>query len=154
VLQRYLRAIIHEESTPRVHHVMFREFLELCDWVEEPPVVGSDYVRDLQAGYGADLPFALGYALAIEVDADLHIAVLAAAVSRAYPKAARQTEWFDVHLDPTGEEQHASMTVDAIEDVCSSPSYLARAESGFRRGCSDTHRYFARIDRQIEEKTA
>jgi hypothetical protein len=141
--RQYIARIIEEESKPRVHYEMFADFLEACDVAIGAPTVATRFNERMLAGFTRSLPYSLGYSLAIEVEADYQIALLAFSLAPVYEEAMLATEWFDVHLDAGGEEMHARLCLEAIERL--GPENLAEVRAGFLQSCRDTCAYMNTI---------
>ena len=142
VWQEYIRHIIAEESAPKHHHVMFEEFMGTCGVSRQHPrEPAQEYAADMLAGYTADLPFAAGYALGVEVEAGYEIAVLAKAMEHHFQKQLKETEWFNVHLADEQEVEHARVSVALVENVLESGGSIIRVRAGFTKFCDDVHKF-------------
>ncbi len=143
----YIKQIRIEESTPKNHAVLFEEFLESVGMsVQEPVKPSLDFVEASKVGYSKNLPYSCGYALAVEVEADYQIAVVAEFAKAAFgADSVYGNVWFDAHLDETGEEEHAKQTVSMSEAVVRSDGEYREFVRGFKQSCSDTKSYMDSI---------
>ncbi len=144
--KKYIQRIVEEESTPRQHPVLFEEFMNSCGIARrEPDQAALSYSRSLREGYTADLPFAAGYALGVEVEAGYEIALLAAALRHHFGPQLEQTEWFKVHLADEGEVEHARVSVEMAEDALAGGGSMDQLRAGFLHFCDDVHRFMESV---------
>lgn len=147
----YLKSIIYEENTPSSHCEMFKSFIESLDFeVGKMPESAAAFNQKMLAGYGAPLGYALGYALAVETEADFQIALLFAALRDKYEEQVETTEFFRVHMSEYGEELHAQETCAAIEELLDQ-GLCAESEIrlGFQQAITDTRDYMRAIRASI-----
>lgn len=143
----YIRQIRIEESQPRNHALLFEEFLGSVDVpLLEPGAAAEAFVAASIEGYTTSLPFSCGYALAVEVEADYQIAVVADFARRHFgAQTVRDNIWFNTHLAETGEEEHARQTVEMACAMVRGAEAFAEFEAGFERACVDTERFMESI---------
>ena len=134
----YIKSMLAEESRPRLHSELLKEFIEDCDMRIDKSVVGQKFIDDMVKGFTRDISFALGYSLAIEVEGAYQIDLIQESCSSVFPEQLENTIWFDIHLDSTGEEEHANHAIEVIEKIVDSESGLQRLHQGFLKGCDDT----------------
>jgi len=150
--RRYIKAIIKEEMTPSSHWGIFQRFMDDLGFPvsDEMPASAEAFVAKNRAGYQADLGHAVGYALAVEVESDFQLSMLAVALMARYPEQMRRTEFFDIHLDPTGEEQHARQTCETIEKMIDAGEYQrGDIEVGFHQAIIDTRDFMEEMLREV-----
>ncbi len=143
----YIREIRIEESRPRNHALLFEEFLASVGVeVLAPGQASAAFVDASIVGYTRSLAFSCGYALAVEVEADYQIAVVADFARRHFGAAAiRDNLWFQTHLAETGEVEHARQTVEMACAMVRGPGAFAQFEAGFEQACADTERFMESI---------
>jgi hypothetical protein len=139
----YIRQIRLEESKPRNHAILFEEFMASVGVVVDPPRAPAlEFIAASKRGYTLNLPHSCGYALAVEVEADYQIAVVAAFARRHFGAGAvAGNTWFDTHLDVTGEEEHARQTVVLSEVAVKDAADFQEFVLGFEHACRDTERF-------------
>ena len=139
----YIRQIRLEESKPRNHAILFEEFMTSVGVTPEPPRAPAlEFIAASKRGYTRNLPHSCGYALAVEVEADYQIAVVAAFARRSFGAGAVDANtWFDIHLDATGEEEHARQTVVLSEVAVKDAADFQEFVLGFEHACRDTERF-------------
>jgi hypothetical protein len=148
--RKYVEHIVEEESSPAPHWALFAEFMSDCGFVLKPPdEPACRYADAILGGYMADLPFAVGYALGLEVEAGYEIAVLSKALVRHFPDQLGRTPWFDAHLADQQEEEHANASVALVESVIAGPSDLERVRAGFVQYCDDVHAFMSAVDDRL-----
>lgn len=135
----YLKLILREEQKPRPHYLIFQEVIAALGMTLKPrQAMSLKFVRNQYAGYANDVFYALGYALGIEVEADYQIALLTCALSQSYFSAVSNHEYFEIHVDTTGEEAHARDTCISIESLIASEHDVKSVISGFDMAIRDT----------------
>jgi hypothetical protein len=139
--KEYIQQIITEECTPRPHYLIFQDFLRNCELSPKQPIIADQFICNMIAGYRSDIPFALGYALGIEVEADYQICLLNDCLNHYFPREMEKTTWFDIHLDEAGEEEHAKITVEVIEHFCKTEDSINYLQQGFLQACNDTNSF-------------
>lgn len=146
--QRYLDHIYDEETHPQPHWELFRELASACGYNvrQGPGHFARRYAREQLAGYIADLPFAAGYALAVEVQAGFEIAVQFVGMSTVFPGPVNETLWFAVHLGGDQEEEHSRASVELIESVAGTKREVDRARDGFLKYCADVDRFMTALN--------
>jgi hypothetical protein len=139
----YIRQIRLEESKPRNHAILFEEFMASVGVTARPPRAPAlEFIAASKRGYTRSLPHACGYALAVEVEADYQIAVVAAFARRSFGAGSVAANvWFDIHLDETGEEEHARQSVALSELAVTDASDFQELVTGFEQACRDTERF-------------
>lgn len=148
----YIHHIIEEESSPQPHWVIFEDFMKSCATFMAPPYEPAvNYSHNLLAGYTADLPFAAGYALGVEVEAGYQVAVLSKGLTHHYQEQLAQTDWFDVHIGGGQEEEHSRASVNLAEAVAKDDSDVARIRAGFLQFCDDVHRFMEEVNALVEQ---
>ncbi|WP_153009669.1 hypothetical protein [Mastigocoleus testarum] len=154
----YIKNMLLEETHPRLHSDLLKEFIEDCDLeVNQFPKVGEKFINDMLKGFTSDIYFALGYSLAIEVEGAYEIDLIQESCSSLFSEQLENTIWFDIHLDSTGEEEHANHAVETIEKIVHSESDLQKLYQGFIKGCDDTFNFmeslFEYVDSLVGAKT-
>jgi hypothetical protein len=152
LFRSYLKGIIREEMTPRSHWRIFEQFLATLGVQagDMPPSAGT-FIQRNSAGYQAELGHAVGYALAVEVESDFQLSLVAVALMERYPEQMAQTEFFDIHLDASGEEEHARATCQTIEAMIEAGEYQrSDIENGFRQAIRDTRDFMEAMRREVK----
>ncbi|SEQ54363.1 acyl carrier protein [Pseudomonas sp. NFACC02] len=151
IWRAYIKSIIHEENTPESHCGLFKVFIESLGFeVGEMPQSAEDFNKKMLAGYGASLGHSLGYALAIETEADFQIALVFAALKTYYKDKVENTDYFRIHISEYGEELHAQETCMAIEQLLAQNLCTkTEIEQGFKRAIVDTRDYMSAIHKNI-----
>lgn len=138
-LKEYLRYILKEEQDPRPHQIIFSELIvELGMQVQERKKISHEFSAKQYAAYSGNTHYTFGYMLGVEVEADYQIGLLACALSNSYLEAVHNNCFFDVHIDPSGEEAHAIATCELIESHVSKESELKELAKGFDQAICDT----------------
>lgn len=115
IWRNYIKQIITEECQPQPHSLLLKEFMDDCGFRNfGDDLTGETFIDAMKNGFSLNLPFALGYSLAIEVEGGYQIALIEEACKRMFPSQTQKTIWFQIHLDSTGEEEHAALTVRTI----------------------------------------
>ncbi len=76
VLKNYLSDIYIEENTPRAHDKMLKEFCNEANFKMLNPTLSKEFTENQFKGFTSDIPYSLGYSLAIELEADYQIALV------------------------------------------------------------------------------
>ena len=151
----YIKSMLVEETHPRLHSDLLKEFIQDCDIkIGKSPVVGQKFIDDMFKGFTTDICFALGYSLAIEVEGAYEIDLIQESCSSVFPEQLKNTIWFDIHLDSTGEEEHANHAVEVIEKIVDSESGLQRLHQGFLKGCDDTFDFMESLFNHVDSLVA
>lgn len=152
----YIKSMLAEENRPCSHAQLLKEFIEDCGMRVGESVVGQKFIDDMLKGFTMDISFALGYSLAIEVEGAYQIDLIQESCSSLFSEELENTIWFDIHLDSTGEEEHANYAVEVIEKIVDSESGFQKLHQGFIKGCDDTFNFmeslFDRVDSIVEAK--
>ena len=145
-IREYLKVILREEQKPRPHYIIFQEFIAAIGMQILPrKSVSVTFVRNQHDGYSGNMCHAFGYALGIEVEADFQIALLTCALSGVYPDVIVSNEFFEIHVDTSGEEAHAKETCIAIEKMVHSERDIEAVTSGFDTAILDTNAFMRGI---------
>lgn len=149
--RQYIKNIIREENTPRSHWRIFEQYMQTLGFaLGEVPPSAAAFISKNAAGYKADLGHAIGYALAVEVESDFQLSLIALAVMKRFPQATAQTIFFDIHLDATGEEEHARMTCAAIEQLLDAQQISReQVEAGFIQAIIDTRDFMLAMREEL-----
>jgi hypothetical protein len=144
--KEYLKLILREEQNPRQHYIIFQEYIaslgmKILDRQDASVVFSHKQLR----GYNEDICSAFGYALGIEVEADYQISLLSCALSNGYRDSLYDNEFFELHLDFSGEEAHAIETCRAIEQSMKSEADAEKVRSGFDQAITDTGLFLSAI---------
>ncbi|HVT63351.1 MAG TPA: hypothetical protein VHD33_07705 [Legionellaceae bacterium] len=135
----YLKIILKEEQKPRPHYMIFQEVIAALKMsLKERKDISLKFVNNQYNGYSSNIYYSLGYALGIEVEADYQIALLTCALSNTYYDEVSNHEYFDIHVDTTGEEAHAKETCLWIEKLITSEDDTQNVISGFDMAIQDT----------------
>lgn len=147
----YIKSIIYEENTPSSHCEMFKCFIASLGFdIGEMPESASTFNQRMLAGYGGRLGYALGYALAVETEADFQISLLFAALRARYEDQVEATEFFRIHMNEYGEELHAQETCAAIEELFDQGLCTeSEIRMGFQQAIIDTRDYMCTIRANI-----
>lgn len=139
----YIKNILEEESRPRLHTLLFRDFLKKFHFNFYPPGnVSDEFVALSKNGYSNDLCYSCGYALAVEVEADYQIYLLKIFLEKMLGEGSLENVvYFTVHLSEDGEEEHANETVRLAEKILCTENDFSRFKKGFYKACDDT-KYF------------
>ena len=151
--RNYIKSMLAEESRPRLHSDLLKEFIEDCDMRIGESVVSQKFIDDMVKGFTTDIAFALGYSLAIEVEGAYQIDLIEESCSSVFPEQLKNTIWFDIHLDSTGEEEHANYAVEVIEKIVDRESDLEKLHQGFLKGCDDTFNFMESLFEHVESLT-
>jgi len=138
IWRNYIKQIITEECQPQSHSILLKEFMDDCGFSSFENSREETFIDAMKKGFNHNLPFALGYSLAIEVEGGYQIALIEEACKRMFPLQTQKTIWFKIHLDPTGEEEHASFTVNTIESLVQTEEDYHQLRQGFKQACDDT----------------
>lgn len=151
VWRTYIKSIIYEENMPSSHCDMFKAFMQSIDVeVSDIPESAAAFNQKMLAGYGATPGYSLGYALAVETEADFQIALLFAALRAEYEEQVEHTEFFRIHMSEYGEELHAQETCAAIEQLLEQGMCAeTEVKQGFRQAIVDTRDYMRAIRASI-----
>jgi hypothetical protein len=138
--REYIKNIIREEHTPSSHWRIFQEYMRSLDFdLGDVPDSADAFIRKNSTGYQAELGHAIGYALAVEVESDFQLSLIALALMKRFPRATAETIFFDIHLDSSGEEEHARMTCGAVEQRLDAGQIRREGvEAGFVQAIVDT----------------
>ncbi|MEM7553147.1 MAG: iron-containing redox enzyme family protein [Cyanobacteria bacterium P01_A01_bin.84] len=145
IWRNYIKQIITEECQPQPHSALLKEFMDDCGFGDFQPLAKNTFINNfidaMKKGFSQNLAFALGYSLAIEIEGGYQIALIEAACQRMFPEQTQKTIWFQIHLDPTGEEEHAAFTVRTIESLVSTKDEYKQLYQGFKQACDDTYQF-------------
>jgi hypothetical protein len=147
--RNYIKTMLAEESRPRMHCVILKEFIESCGFQIQEPVVAQQFIDSMVKGFTSDIPFALGYSLGVEVEGAYQIDLIEQSCKSKFSEQLAQTIWFEIHLDSSGEEEHANQAVDTIERTLNSESDLERLRQGFFQACDDTYNFMESLYQHI-----
>ena len=150
--REYIKNIIREEHTPSSHWRIFELYMRNLGFdVGEVPASANAFIRKNTAGYQAELGHAIGYALAVEVESDFQLSLIALALMKRFPQATAETEFFDIHLDSTGEEEHARMTCGAVEQLLEAEQIGREdVEAGFVQAIVDTREFMRAMHEELK----
>ena len=144
--KEYLKLILKEEQKPRPHYIIFQEVItDLGFKLKERNNISVKFVQNQYEGYSSDIYHAFGYALGIEVEADYQIALLACALSNDFPDVVANHEYFEIHVDASGEETHAKETCFSIEKLVESDLNKEAVIVGFDKAIQDTSTFMHEI---------
>jgi hypothetical protein len=131
----------------------YREYIKnIIRELGEPPESAQDFVRKNTAGYQAELGHAIGYALAVEVESDFQLSLIALALMKRFPRATAETIFFDIHLDSSGEEEHARMTCGAVEQLLDAGQiHREDVEAGFVQAIVDTRDFMLAMHEEVRD---
>lgn len=153
IWKEYIRFIIGEESIPKPHYELFQDFMNSCDiYMQESKEPAKIYSKNLLAGYVSDLPFAVGYALGVEVEAGYEIVVLSKGLAHHYQRQLEQTDWFDVHLCEGQEEDHAKKSLELAETLFRDQKDVSVIQEGFLQYCHDVNAFMESVNYLIDEE--
>jgi hypothetical protein len=149
--REYIKNIIREENTPSSHWGIFKRYMQDLGFeLGEPPESAQDFVRKNTAGYQAELGHAIGYALAVEVESDFQLSLIALALMKRFPRATAETIFFDIHLDSSGEEEHARMTCGAVAQLLDAGQiHREDVEAGFVGAIVDTRDFMLAMHEEV-----
>lgn len=152
LFRSYIKGIIREEMTPSSHWRIFERFLASLGFqAGDMPRSAEIFIQRNSAGYQADLGHAVGYALAVEVESDFQLSLIALALLARYPEQMAATEFFDIHLDSSGEEEHARATCQTIEMMIEAGEYQrSDIEKGFRQAILDTRDFMEAMRQDVK----
>lgn len=137
-VRTYLRTIHEEEHTPRPHHRMLEDFIRSCEFELSEPTLARDFVAASLVGFTSSAPYALGYSLGVEIEADFQIALLATALLPRFEAEMAEDQWFNLHLGCDGEEFHSQLCVAAIAQTRHDETHWDELEAGFVTAGHDT----------------
>lgn len=144
--KNYLKMILKEEQKPRPHFIIFQEFIATLNMtIKDRLDMSVKFVKNQKDGYSSNIYYSLGYALGIEVEADYQIALLTCALSNVYYDEVSNHEFFEIHVDTTGEEAHAKDTCQWIEKLITSDEDIQNVVSGFDKAIKDTSNFMHEI---------
>ncbi len=63
----------------------------------------------------------------------------------------KKHDWFDIHLDEDGEELHAKMCMEIIQNFEFSDEEMNQVEKGFIKACSDTELFMKKLYIKIKK---
>lgn len=142
----YLKVILREEQKPRPHYMIFQEVISALKMtLKERKDISLKFVKNQYDGYSNNIHYSLGYALGIEVEADYQIALLTCALSNSYYDEVSNHEYFEIHVDTTGEEAHAKETCLWIEKLIISENDAKNVIAGFDKSIRDTATFLYEI---------
>jgi hypothetical protein len=147
IWRAYIKSIIHEENTPESHCGLFKSFIESLGFeIADMPESSDVFNKKMLEGYTGSLGHSLGYALAIETEADFQVALIFAALRAHYEQHVENTSFFHIHMSEYGEELHAQETCRAIEQLLKQGLCTqSEIEQGFQRAIIDTRDYMRAI---------
>jgi acyl carrier protein len=156
IWKKYIMDIITEENTPSSHCDIFKKFV-----VDQGYDVGTitasaeAFNKKMTAGYTSRLDHAFGYALGIETEADYQISLLAIAYTGKFSGALSLTDFFEIHMSESGEEEHAKETCLAIESLLiTEKDFLPEnVIAGFKQAIADTTDYALAIRSDVYSQT-
>lgn len=137
-VRSYLQSIHDEEHSPRPHHRMLEDFIHGCDFELSEPTLAHDFVASSLVGFTKSVPYALGYSLGVEIEADYQIALLATALLPRFEGEMAEDQWFNVHLGADGEEFHSQLCVASIVESRFDETHFGELEAGFIASGRDT----------------
>jgi len=144
--KEYLADIIREEQKPKQHYQIFKEFMSEINIAVVDRRDDSKYFVDQQIkGYTSDTCYAFGYALGIEMDADYQISLICLYAIKYWEDSVYKNDFFEVHVDPTGELMHAKHTCSAILKIVESETDAERVKEGFDQAIRNTGDFLSTI---------
>jgi hypothetical protein len=150
--REYIKNIIREENTPSSHWGIFKRYMQSLG-VELGEMAESSraFIEKNTSGYQAELGYAIGYALAVEVESDFQLSLIGLALLKRYPVQTTETNFFDIHLDSTGEEEHARATCETVERLLGA-GVISRTdvEAGFRQAIVDTRDFMLAMYQELK----
>jgi hypothetical protein len=89
------------------------------------------------------------------VESDFQLSMIALALTKKYPEGMWKTNFFDVHLDSSGEEEHARATCETIESMIAAGEYTREdIEAGFHQAIIDTRDFMLAMLRDVRGEAA
>ncbi|MDJ0775586.1 MAG: hypothetical protein QNJ49_19535 [Mastigocoleus sp. MO_167.B18] len=146
----YIKSMLAEENRPCSHADLLKKFIEDCGMKVGESVVSQKFIDDMVKGFTTDICFALGYSLAIEVEGAYQIDLIQESCSSLFSEQLKNTVWFDIHLDSTGEEEHANYAVEVIEEIVDSELGFQKLHQGFIKGCDDTFNFMESLFKHVD----
>jgi hypothetical protein len=142
----YIDRIIAEENHPRPHVELFDELMDSCRLgILSRGNAGAKFRGEQLAGYTAhDLPYAAGYALAVETEATVWIGAMFAGMRAVFPQADKAF-FFECHLGDDQEEEHSRFSVELVESVATTRSELSRVRAGFLAFLAEDDRFMGDV---------
>ncbi|MHA6757415.1 hypothetical protein [Streptacidiphilus sp. PAMC 29251] len=117
----------------------------------EMPQSAQEFVAKNSAGYQAELGHAIGYALAVEVESDFQLSLISLPLLTRYPEKTAETLFFDIHLDSSGEEEHARATCETVEKLLAAGEVdRADIEAGFTQAILDTRDFMLAMLHEVK----
>lgn len=151
LFKNYLKTILKEEQQPRQHYIIFTEFIhEIGMKVLPRKEISRSFSKKQFNGYNNDINYAFGYALGIEVEADYQISLLCCALSKRYEKEITNNEFFEIHIDPTGEIAHAAETCESINELLLGDNDHQKIMQGFDQAIIDTGNFLSEIHETLQ----
>ncbi|OGT15252.1 MAG: hypothetical protein A3I12_03700 [Gammaproteobacteria bacterium RIFCSPLOWO2_02_FULL_38_11] len=149
--KEYLKLILIEEQKPRPHYMIFQEVITALGFqLKQRKPISLKFVQNQHEGYSSNVYHAFGYALGIEVEADYQISLLACALSNLYPDEISTHEYFEIHIDTSGEEMHAKETCLSIEKLIQSEQDIQTVIFGFDTAIRDTGTFLHEIRETLQ----
>jgi hypothetical protein len=145
----YLKSIYDEEHSPRPHYNMLEDFITGCGYRISEPTIAPDFVQRSLEGFTRNEPFALGYSLGVEIEADFQIALVGTALLPRFKELLAEDQWFNLHLSADGEEFHSQLCLDAIVASSFDDAAFDEVEAGFVAACRDTQEFMDRLAAKI-----
>lgn len=141
--REYIKSLIMQEDGPDGRRGILGRYLRsLALEPGEIPESAEAFVERAGRGYRADLGRALGYALAVEVESDFQLSLIALALTRRFPRATAETVLSDLRLDTGREAERAHALCGAIEVLLVSHEIVrADVEAGFVRAVADEREF-------------
>jgi hypothetical protein len=128
---------------------MFEDFITGCGYSISEPTIARDFVQRSLEGFTRNEPFALGYSLGVEIEADFQIALLGTALLPRFKDLMAEDEWFNLHLSADGEEFHSQLCLEAIVASNFDDAAFDEVEAGFVAACRDTQEFMDRLAAKI-----
>lgn len=120
--------------------------------IQPPGEIAQTFVERSIAGYTKNLAYSCGYALLVEIEADYQIALLAKFTDSIYGSGNYNTTYFEVHMNETGEEEHARRTILLAESLVKNDKDYEQFLQGFNQSLQDTKDFVESIYKNLPRK--
>jgi len=150
--REYIKALVIQEDGPEGRRGILKRYLQSLEFdAGEVPESAEAFVERTVEGYRADLGRAIGYALAVEVESDFQLSLIAHALMQRFPRATAETVYSDLLLDTGREVERARSLCSAIEGLLGAHEISqADVEAGFVRAVEDAREFMLGLYQELK----